>query len=435
MLPTSWKELRKFYRNSKKKNKSEEKKLSFYKCVRPVLLSCKLMGFLPLNGLVNIKHSVTKLTLSRFNWMSLYTCFYLANLIWMTFCSLTKCVDKLAFGLGRKDISGIIFSLNTLFSSFFLMKMTSKWSETFKKIEDLESLLPNPKTSKPFKIIKQIFYIIVTTALVEFAIYLLYTAYEANNALKSTDDDYCLKRFFVYDYDWYFDHFPFQCLIGIMLAASKCQATCLRNLTDILVMSVAVYLCGRFSCFNRQLFQEEKKAKFTGFMPWSDLQKHYTQLTSLTLILDEFINPFIFISFSCNLIFICKQIFIVIQFVLIQQGMNLVTTDTELLKRKLDWEPVVYLTFSTVFVIMRATILSLFLAHHHTLTRSPLDILHTLPASAYNYKAQRFMDQVFHSRLGLSGLKFFYVTRESILSVVATLIKYELVLLQFPERE
>nr|WCC57935.1 gustatory receptor 11 [Papilio polytes] len=441
MLPTNvrWTRVRNFYRNSKKKNKPESKKLSFYEFVRPVLLSCKLMGFLPLNGLVNTKDSGkrhTLITISRYNWMSLYTCFYLANVIWMTFCSLAKCIDKLAFGLGRKDISGIIFSMNTLFSSLFLMKLTPKWYETFQRIEELENVLPNPKTLKPLRTIKRILFIIVTSALVEFAMYLVYTAYESIKGIKNVGFDYCFERFFVYAYDWYFDHFSFKCLIGIMLAASKCQATCLRNLTDILVMSVTVYLCARFSCFNRQLIQEEKKAKYTGFMPWSDLQKHYTQLTSLTLLLDEIINPFIFISFSCNLIFICKQIFSVIQFVLSQQEMNLLMTNTELqpLNRKLDWEPVVYLVFSTVFVIMRATMLSLFLAHHHTLTRAPLDILHTLPASAYNYKTQRFMDQVFNSRLSLSGLKFFYVTRESILSVVATLVKYELVLLQFPER-
>nr|WCC57719.1 gustatory receptor 11 [Papilio dardanus] len=433
MFPTSvhWAKVRNYCRNFK--NKSEVKKLTFNDCVRPVLLSCKLLGFLPLNGLVNTKHSG-----KRFNWVSLYTCFYVANFIWMTFCSLAKCIDKIAFGLGRKDISGFVFSLNTLISSLFLIKLASKWNEKFQKIEELEHLLPNPKTLKPTKIVQRIMIIIGISGLVEFLMYLVYTAYEADNALKQVNVDYCLERYFVYSYDWYFNHFPFQCFIGIMLALSKCQATCLRNLTDILVMSVTVYLCARFSCFNRQLIQEEKKARYTGFMPWSDLQKHYTQLTSLTLLLDEIINPFIFISFSCNLIFICKQIFSVIQFVLTQQEMNLTTNDDadlELLKINLDWEPVVYLAFSTLFVLMRAIMLSLFLAHHHTLTRAPLDILHTLPASAYNYKMQKFMDQVFHSQLGLSGLNFFYVTRESILSVVATLIKYELVLLQFPERE
>nr|WCC57776.1 gustatory receptor 11 [Papilio glaucus] len=433
MLPTNvrWASVRPYARNSNNQNKAEEKNLSFYECVRPVLLICKLMGFLPLNGLVNTKYSG-----ARFKIISLYTCYYLINVIWMTFCSVAKCFDKLAFGLGRKDISGIIFSLNTLFSSLSLTKLAPNWYETFRKIEDLESSLPNLKTSKPLKTIKRILLLIGITALAEFGMYLIYTAYESIKSLEPKNDDYCLKRFFLYAYDWYFDHFPFHCLPGIMLAASKCQATCLRNLTDILVMCVTVYLCAHFSCFNRQLLQEEKKAKYSGYMPWSDLQKHYTHLTSLTLLLDEIINPFIFVSFSCNLIFICKQIFIVIQFVRTQQEMNLLTANTELqlMKQSLDWEPVVYLAFSTVFVIMRATMLSLFLAHHHTLTRAPLNILHTLPSSAYNYKMQRFMDQVFYSRLGLSGLKFFYVTTESILSVVATLIKYELVLLQFPER-
>ncbi|XP_013163290.1 PREDICTED: uncharacterized protein LOC106114574 [Papilio xuthus] len=209
--------------------------------------------------------------------------------------------------------------------------MTPKWYVTFKKIEDLERLLPDPNTSRPLKIIKQILFIIGASALVEFAMYLLYTAYEAKNALKNTHDDYCLKKFFVFAYDWYFDHFPFQCFIGIMLAASKCQATCLRNLTDILVMSITVYLGARFSCFNRKLLQEEKKICSDTARNESDHDQYRTR-------------------------------------------------------------------------VIKA-------------------------------KTQRFLDQVFHSRLGLSGLKFFYVTRESILSVVATLIKYELVLLQFPERE
>ncbi|CAK1600222.1 unnamed protein product [Parnassius mnemosyne] len=96
--------------------------------------------------------------------------------------------------------------------------------------------------------------------------------------------------------------------------------------------------------------------------------------------------------------------------------------------------PIIYLAFSTVVAIARAALLSLLLAHHHTLTREPLNLLHTVPASVYNYKMQRFMDQVFYSNLSLSGCKIFYVNRGSILSMIATIMKYELVLLQFPER-
>lgn len=63
--------------------------------------------------------------------------------------------------------------MNTLFSSLFLMKLTPKWYETFQKIEELENVLPNPKTLKPLRTIKRILFIIVTSALGEITYSLL----------------------------------------------------------------------------------------------------------------------------------------------------------------------------------------------------------------------------------------------------------------------
>lgn len=46
-------------------------------------------------------------------------------------------------------------------------------------------------------------------------------------------------------------------------------------------------------------------------------------------------------------------------------------------------------------------------------------------------QANRFLEQVVNSKVGFTGMRFFYFTRPLILSVVGTIITYELVLIQF----
>lgn len=46
-------------------------------------------------------------------------------------------------------------------------------------------------------------------------------------------------------------------------------------------------------------------------------------------------------------------------------------------------------------------------------------------------QANRFLEQVVNTKVGFTGMRFFYFTRPLILSVVGTIITYELVLIQF----
>ncbi|XP_064076855.1 gustatory receptor for sugar taste 64b-like [Vanessa tameamea] len=165
-------------------------------------------------------------------------------------------------------------------------------------------------------------------------------------------------------------------------------------------------------------------------IPWMDLQAHYTRLTRLVKIIDDYINPFVFMTFLSNLVVVCKHIYDIIQ----RQkavSMNSYNPNCGIAKSS-DWIVVVDSIISTLHLIFRTTLVSTFTAHLHTLSREPLRALHTLPASAYNIEVQRFMDQVYHSKIHLSGLGYFYVTRVTVLSMLSTIVTYELVLLQLP---
>lgn len=51
--------------------------------------------------------------------------------------------------------------------------------------------------------------------------------------------------------------------------------------------------------------------------------------------------------------------------------------------------------------------------------------------SSLEIQAKRFLEQVVNTKVGFTGMRFFYFTRPLILSVVGTIITYELVLIQF----
>lgn len=46
-------------------------------------------------------------------------------------------------------------------------------------------------------------------------------------------------------------------------------------------------------------------------------------------------------------------------------------------------------------------------------------------------QAKRFLEEVTHTKVGLTGMGFFYLTRSLIMSVAGTIATYEIVLIQF----
>lgn len=52
-------------------------------------------------------------------------------------------------------------------------------------------------------------------------------------------------------------------------------------------------------------------------------------------------------------------------------------------------------------------------------------------SSIFLSQAERFLEEITNSTVGLTGMRFFYLTRSLILSVAGTVVTYEIVLVQF----
>lgn len=80
---------------------------------------------------------------------------------------------------------------------------------------------------------------------------------------------------------------------------------------------------------------------------------------------------------------------------------------------------------------MRMFAVSLLAAAIHDESRKPINVLRTVPSHLWNVETKRFFGDILCKRIALSGMQFFFLTRNLILSVGGTIITYELVLMQF----
>lgn len=92
----------------------------------------------------------------------------------------------------------------------------------------------------------------------------------------------------------------------------------------------------------------------------------------------------------------------------------------------------IYFWYSLIFLIVRAFAVSILIARINDESEKPIKILRTVPSHLWDAEAKRFFYDILSSKqVALSGMEFFYVTRKLILSVVGTIVTYELVLMQF----
>ncbi|CAH2068990.1 unnamed protein product, partial [Iphiclides podalirius] len=90
----------------------------------------------------------------------------------------------------------------------------------------------------------------------------------------------------------------------------------------------------------------------------------------------------------------------------------------------------VFYIIALLFVLLRLVLVSLCAAEVNTASLTTAPYLYTVPTTVFCSEVERFINQVQGDVVALSGLNFFNVTREFVLSVAGTIITYELVLLQ-----
>ncbi|XP_044004115.1 gustatory receptor for sugar taste 64f-like [Aphidius gifuensis] len=174
---------------------------------------------------------------------------------------------------------------------------------------------------------------------------------------------------------------------------------------------VATGLAEKYKCVNKTVINMIISNQYN--INWSQIREIYAILSNLVKKTDIVISPLIILSFSANLYSICKQFFS--GFLL--QG-NITLGD-------------VYFFGSFCFILGRTIAVTISAAQINTHSKELLSVLFYCPVSTLNVEPQWLQNQLAIDEVALTGMKFFSVTRKFMLSVVGTIVTYEVILLQF----
>ncbi|XP_053600737.1 gustatory receptor for sugar taste 64e-like [Plodia interpunctella] len=235
-----------------------------------------------------------------------------------------------------------------------------------------------------------------------------------------------LKIYFDLIFVSIFRYIDFSYVAAGIFQIVKIQFSMLATLNNVLIIACSAYLENRFNHLNT-IIAKDQEDNTTTSMDWHKIRDHYGQLTKLVKIIDKRINPIVFLSFFSDLYNLCLQCYYVVSrrnYYYLVNYSDCIQEQSGLLQTRF------YKPFAAVFTFIKMISVSILCARLYTSSRRPLSCLHTVPKAAYNNDAHRFMEQVYHSKIALSGFEFFYITKEMMITVLGILVTYELVLIQ-----
>uniref|UniRef100_A0A1S4K7T6 Gustatory receptor n=1 Tax=Culex quinquefasciatus TaxID=7176 RepID=A0A1S4K7T6_CULQU len=143
---------------------------------------------------------------------------------------------------------------------------------------------------------------------------------------------------------------------------------------------------------------------------WRNIRTDYLAVSQLVAFLDDKFGHLILLACANDMLFIATQLF---------QGFQ----------RRPTFATIIYYWYSLGLLIFR-TLCTLYVGSGvHVASMSSLNILRSVPSEDWGLDLQRLMEDVASGDNTLSGKKFFYLRRQIILAMAATLVTYELVLM------
>ncbi|XP_037300715.1 gustatory receptor for sugar taste 64f [Manduca sexta] len=215
---------------------------------------------------------------------------------------------------------------------------------------------------------------------------------------------------------------------------SKCHWACYFILflaIYIFIICISIYLSSILNSIIKKIDSVYKN----NYLPpsfWRSLREDYNRATQLVRSFDDSISGVVFISYANNMFFICLQLYYSLGNGLKGRQNYFRTACPNYPSGPFGgYEASIYLIYTVAFIFSKFLAVSLITSDVHTSSMKAAPALYNIASSMYCEEIQRFLDQVHSDTVALSGFQFFYVTREIILSVVGTIVTYELVMLQF----
>ncbi|KAL0849840.1 hypothetical protein ABMA28_011778 [Loxostege sticticalis] len=397
----------------KKLNVTRQDISGLHSALRLTLYFGRLLGVLPLEGLTSLRSDAIRFTLR--SWYSLV---YITSLFGQIIMFIMGFYWLLQNKISLTNFTNFLFYTSSMSSFLILANISRYWPTLIMKVEAIEKKLP-PLTTDVSKNCTGTMVFILVAALVEH----LFSMFYGITVAKVCDPNRIAETFFHYDKPWIFSYISYSLWKGLLVEIFNIQATFIWSYNDILIMVISIYLTEHFKMLNK-LFEAAINQEHYAC---DEFRTQHLKIIRLVKLINERFGIYIVICFGSNLYWICTQLFYSLN--KNQTGHFVACQDADKTLRGL--EHTVYFTYSFSFLVARTLLVLLLAARVHSTSVVPLVLLYEIPSPRFDIEVERFIAQINNIKVALSGLDFFYVTKTMILTLLGTIVTYELVLLQF----
>ncbi|XP_069700808.1 uncharacterized protein [Periplaneta americana] len=406
---------------------------SFHRAMSPVIVTAQCFGLLPVQGVTG--PSAKSL---RFKWKSLRVGYSLFGLIGSSVNIIFSVILLETMDLTFERTDKVVFYGTSAMMYYQFLQLARQWPELATQWEALEQ--SQKHYGYPCKLKHKIQ---IATTLVLIGALVEHCLSHHNilrwAALCSSSIRGLFRRYFTNVHKQMFAVVHYNIPLAAVNSILNIIATFTWNFTDLFIMLISVALAERFRLLNQHLDSTRGKygtellkcaqlyyfhsvlltslisISFYQVLPesyWHRRREEYNSLSTLTKKVDFCVSKIVLVSFTSNLYFICRQL------------LSSITPLGNIYERT-------YFYWSFGFVLFRTLMVSLTASRIFEESQHPREALFAVPSESYSKEVSRLLQQVTTDNIVITGMNFFSVTRTMLLTLVGTIVTYEIVLIQF----
>ncbi|XP_034133541.1 gustatory receptor for sugar taste 61a [Drosophila guanche] len=383
---------------------------TFYRAIRPYLCVAQVFGIMPLSNVLSRDPQDVK-----FRIRSIGMCFTGLFLLLGGIKTLMEANILFKTGLNAKNMMNLVFLIVGIVNWLNFISFARSWSKLILPWSSLDIMMQFPpyapcKHSLRSKL-RLIGCVVGAMAVADHVLYYASGYYSymhifhcQTNQSRVSIGSYVEKEFS--DIFELLPHNMFSLFYGFWLNVAF---TFLWNFMDIFIVLTSIGLAQRFQQFADRILALTDRQVPDAL--WYDIRRDHIRLCELATLVDASMSSIVFVSCANNVYVICNQALAI--FTKLRHPINYV-----------------YFWYSLLFLLARTSLVFMSASKIHDASLLPLRTLYLVPSTHWTQEVQRFVSQLTAEFVGLSGYRLFYLTRKSLFGMMATLVTYELMLLQ-----
>uniref|UniRef100_A0A336LSC5 Gustatory receptor n=1 Tax=Culicoides sonorensis TaxID=179676 RepID=A0A336LSC5_CULSO len=388
----------------------------FYETSKYVFAFAQIFAVMPLTGLWTKSHDLNGL---KFKWMSFNTIYSIFCIISIgAMCVIAASSTVAQYGLKIGKISPLVFYVVNWFSLIQFLFLAVKWPSIMLYWKKVENNLP--KCKKRAFIGHSIKFFAIFVICFSFVEHSMSIFSNLINVLHCPQEHSITEAFFRSHMGFIFNIIDYNLFLALFSKWMNIISTFTWSFMDLFIIMIALGLSNMFRRLNDFIFRQDYTLMDEDF--WAEQRRSYRKICDLISEVDNATSTITLISFTNNLFFICLQLL---------NSLIFFPLNSSQMPRMYE----IYFWFSLSFLITRTCLIIITCSFINEESRKPLLIFRKIPSTKWCLEVKRFFTEIATSNIGLTGKRYFRVTRGLLLSITGTIITYELILFNFNQDE